>query len=538
MKRLHTLLLTAALVAGGTALAAAQSREIGTAGARHLLNRTGFAASPAEIDQFAKLTRTEAADKLLRAARREPVTPPPAWVDEAILPPYKLRDLSPEERMKENRLNIERGIELREWWFREMLDTPSPLTEKMTIFWHNHFATSQQKVRYGQLMYRQNLTLRKHALGNFGQLLKDIARDPAMVIYLDSAQNRRGQPNENFAREVMELFTLGEGQYSENDIKEVARAFTGWSVDRDNGEFMFRRLAHDGGVKTVFGRTGRFDGNDVLDILLDRPQTAEFITTKLWKEYISPTPDMEEVHRLARIFRNSRYDISVLMRAMLTSDAFYAKENRATLVKSPVEFVVGTLKQFEIETTYLRPFVFAAAGLGQNLMSPPNVKGWPGGESWINSSSLLGRKQFLDRVFRADDMPMTPMAGDMVAMMKGAAGDAERGERPRRPPPGNADARPPRGDPMPPETGPEARRERLMQRALERDRGRAGLRMDLPRWTGQFKSRDGDASGAMAGVVLPMAPQNPVQSVLMADRSQEALAQVRQLVADPTYNLK
>lgn len=530
MKRLHSLLLAGALIALAPALAQAQLREIGPDGARHLLNRTGFAASPSEIDQFSKLTRAEAADKLLRAARREPVTPPPAWVDEAILPPYKLRDLSPEERMKENRLNIERGIELREWWFRELLDTPSPLTEKMTIFWHSHFATSQQKVRYGQLMYRQNLTLRKHALGNFGQLLKDIARDPAMVIYLDSAQNRRGQPNENFAREVMELFTLGEGQYSENDIKEVARAFTGWSVDRDNGEFMFRRFAHDAGQKTVFGRTGRFDGNDVLDILLDRPQTAEFITTKLWKEFVSPTPDMEEVHRLARLFRNSRYDISVLMRAMLTSDAFYAQENRATLVKSPVEFVIGTLKQFEIQPSQLRPFVFAAAGLGQNLLSPPNVKGWPGGESWINSSSLLGRKQFLDRVFRADEMPMAS-APEAMAMMRDGPGERARRERKDQPATsvdGTAEAAP--------RPGSEARRERVMQRVFERER--QGLNADLAKWVAQFRARNADPMAAMAGVVLPMAPQNPLQPVMMADRRQEALAQVRQIVTDPTYQLK
>ncbi len=512
----------------------AQSQEIGQEGARHLLNRTGFAASAAQIDQYSRLSREEAADRLLRATRKEAVTPPPAWVEEAITPPYKLRDLTPEERMKENRLNVERGIELREWWFREMLSTPSPLTEKMTIFWHNHFATSQQKVRYGQLMYRQNLVLRKHALGNFGQLLKDIARDPAMVIYLDSAQNRRGQPNENFAREVMELFTLGEGQYSEQDIKEVARAFTGWSVDRDNGEFMFRRFAHDGGVKTVFGRTGRFEGNDVLDMLLERPQTAEFITTKLWKEFVSPTPDMEEVHRLARIFRNSRYDTSALMRAMFTSDAFYAKENRATLVKSPVEFVVGTLKQFEIETTYLRPFVFAASGLGQNLMSPPNVKGWPGGEAWINSSSLLGRKQFLDRVFRADDRPFL-QPGEMAAMMQTATDGRKAG-----PPPGRGDRaqRPDRMDRAEiaaGRAGAESRQERVMQRDIPRG---TGLKMDLNQWAGQFKTKGSDASAAMAKVVLPMPPQNPVQPTAMADRNQEILAHVRQLVSDPTYQLK
>jgi uncharacterized protein (DUF1800 family) len=414
-----------------------------------------------------------------------------------------------------------------------MLDTPSPLTEKMTLFWHNHFATSQQKVRYGQLMYRQNLTLRKHALGNFGQLLKDIARDPAMVVYLDSAQNRRGQPNENFAREVMELFTLGEGQYSEQDIKEVARAFTGWSVDRDNGEFMFRRFAHDGGVKTVFGRTGRFDGNDVLDMLLERPQTAEFITTKLWKEFVSPTPDMEEVHRLARIFRNSRYDTSVLMRGLLTSDAFYAAENRATLVKSPVEFVVGTLKQFNIETTYLRPFVFAAAGLGQNVMSPPNVKGWPGGEAWINSTSLLGRKQFLDRVFRANDMPMAPVPAEMMAMMRGAAGDGDKG--PRKPERDGKAFREMREQLKQDAGDREARRDRLMQREMARG---SGIKMDLNQWAAQFKAKQGDAAAAMARVVLPMPPQNAPQSVMMADGGQEALLQVRQLVTDPTYQLK
>jgi len=511
-----------AVLALGLALTAgAQTREIGPDGARHLLNRTGFAASPAEVSRFARLSREEAADRLLRAARKDPVTPPPGWVDEAILPYYKLRDLTPEERMKENRLNIERGIELREWWFREMLDTPSPLTEKMTLFWHNHFATSQQKVRVSQLMYRQNLTLRKNALGNFGVLLKDVARDPAMVIFLDNAQNRRGQANENFAREVMELFTVGEGQYSEQDIKEVARAFTGWSVDRETADFMFRRFAHDGGVKTVFGRTGRFDGNDILDMLLERPQTAEFITTKLWKEFISPTPDMEEVHRLARIFRNSRYDIPTLMRAMLTSDAFYARENRAVLIKSPVEFVVGTLKQFDIDTTYLRPFVFTTAALGQNLMSPPNVKGWPGGEAWINSSTLLGRKQFLDRLFRADDRMGGPPP-PMVAMQGNPKMDASPRERFKR-------EREERGDPPPGRGGREARAERVMQRDIPRG---TGMNMDLDKWAAQFR---GDNSMEITRLVLPMPPQNPLQA---KSGPQDAMAQVRQLVADPTYQLK
>jgi uncharacterized protein (DUF1800 family) len=476
----------------------AAAQELGADAARHLLNRTGFAASPAEIDSFARLTREQAVDRLLRQATTVAQTPPPRWVDEPILPPYKLRAMSQEERMREQRLNVERGFELREWWFREMLNGPSPFTEKMTLFWHNHFATSQQKVRYGQLMYRQNVTLRRHALGNFGAMLKDVARDPAMVVYLDSVQNRRGQPNENFAREVMELFTLGEGQYSEQDIKEVARAFTGWSLDRETGEFMFRRMLHDGGGKTVLGRSGAFDGEQVLDILLQQPQTAEFITRKLWKEFVSPTPEDEEVHRLARLFRNSRYDIRTLMRAMLTSDAFYAPQNRAVLIKSPVEFVVGTLKQFDIETRTLRPFVLASALLGQNPMSPPNVRGWPGGEAWINSSTLLGRKQLIDRLFRADDR-----------MELRVARFDDRAE--------DMDAR----------AGREARMQRMMRRGLMGEAG--GIRFDLERWASQFKGPERDA--AITRTVLAMPPHKPLKTADPAEL-------VKQLVADATYQLK
>lgn len=479
-------------------LQGALAQEIGPDAARHLLNRTGFAASPAEIESFARLNREQAADRLLRQAATAAQNPPPRWVDEPILPFYKLRDLSAEERMRELRLNIERGFELREWWFREMLTTPTPLTEKMTLFWHNHFATSQQKVRYGQLMYRQNVLLRKHALGNFGALLKDIARDPAMVVYLDSVQNRRGQPNENFAREVMELFTVGEGQYSEQDIKEVARAFTGWSLDRDTGQFMFRRMLHDGGSKKVLGRSGPFDGDAVLDILLQQPQTAEFITRKLWKEFISPVPEDEEVHRLARLFRNSRYDVKVLMRAMLTSDAFYAPNHRAVLIKSPVELVVGTLKQFDIETRTLRPFVLASALLGQNVMSPPNVKGWPGGDAWINSATLLGRKQLIDRLFRADDR---------MELMVARFDD--------------------RADDMQARAGKEARMQRMMQRGLLGEAG--GIRFDLERWSTQFKGQERDA--VITRTVLAMPPHKAI-------RAGDPAELVKQLVADATYQLK
>jgi uncharacterized protein (DUF1800 family) len=262
-------------------------------------------------------------------------------------------------------------------------------------------------------MYRQNLTLREYSVGNFG-VLHAIAKDPAMVIYLDSVQNRKGAPNENFAREVMELFTLSAGHYTEQDVKEAARAFTGWSLERETGTFVFRPRLHDDGAKVVLAKSGRFDGDAVLDILLARPETAEFVTTKLWREFVSPDPDKAEIARIARRFRESNYDIKAALRELLTGDSFYAPANRAVLVKSPIELVVGTLRQLDINPGTTLPFAVAAAGMGQNLMSPPNVKGWPGGETWINTTTLLARKQYLDRVTRAGEF-------DAPAMMAASA---------------------------------------------------------------------------------------------------------------------
>jgi len=480
---------------------AADSGAIGADAARHLLNRTGFAATDADIRTFAALSREDAADKLLRAVVSEAQQKPPAWVDEPPIPPAKLQAMTQEERMAELRKNVEHAFELREWWFREMLTTPSPLTEKMTLFWHNHFATSQQKVRFTPLLYHQHVMLRRNALGNFNSMLRQISRDPAMLIYLDGANSRKEQPNENFAREVMELFTLGEGHYTEKDIKEAARAFTGWSVDRETGKYMFRRGIHDYGVKTVLGKSGNFDGDQVIDILLRKPETAQFLTRKLWKEFISPLPDEKQVVRMAEDFRNSGYNIAKLMRTMLTSDAFYAAENRAALIKSPVEFVVGTMKQFEIETANLRPFVLAAALLGQNVFSPPNVKGWPGGEAWINSATLLGRKQLIDRLFRNEDRMEAALRNmDEMATMTG----------------------------NPPPPGREARQQRQMERQM------GGIRWNLDKWAEGFvqPGRTDEAREAMTRVVLAMAPQNSSRA------SEKPADWARQLVADPAYQLK
>ncbi|MBZ0167518.1 MAG: DUF1800 domain-containing protein, partial [Candidatus Omnitrophica bacterium] len=268
-----------------------------------------------------------------------------------------------------------------------------------------HFATSIKKVRRADYMLAQNLTLRQHALGHFDKMLHAIAKDPAMILFLDNQSNRKGAPNENFAREVMELFTLGEGHYTEADIKDAARAFTGWTVDQRYRTFTKRQRQHDDGTKRVLGKRGNLDGEDVLKILLERPETAMFITEKLWREFISPDPDPKELTRLAAVFRSRDYDISALMQAILTSDHFYAPENRTSLIKSPVEYIAGLLRQFKVRPTDLEPLTNLSRGMGQDLFNPPNVKGWPGGTNWINSNTLTMRQQLTGRIFRAEEMP-------------------------------------------------------------------------------------------------------------------------------------
>jgi len=483
--------LTLLGVLGGSVSSPAHAAApLGFDDARHLFNRTSFAAGPADIEAFAGLTREQAVDRLLSWAGKPAITPPPAWAAEPFESIRRFRGMSPEERKIALREMAQKAFELRSWWITEMLVTPSPLTEKMTLFWHNHFVSSQQKVRSPQLMYRQNALLRRHALGNFGDLLHGIARDPAMVIYLDSASNRKGQPNENFAREVMELFTLGEGHFTERDVKEAARAFTGWGIDPDRGEFVFRPRAHDDGVKTVLGRTGNLDGDAVLGILLAQPQTAELVAAKLWREFVSPDPDPGEVRRVAAVLRESGYEIRPALRALLTSDAFYAPNNRAALIKSPVELVVGTLRQFSFQTGEPLPFVLGVAALGQNLFAPPNVRGWPGGEMWINSTTLLARKAFLDRLFRVEEMRAMAAGGAGVETPGMAARVAER-------------------------------RQRYLQAMLD-------IQFDGSKWLSQFDGRP----QLLQRVVLASAPvAEPPPGV-------QGMELIRHLVLDPAYQLK
>ena len=482
------------------ALPLAAQAAMGPDDARHLLNRTGFGAQPREIAEYAALSRTEAVERLLAGMSRSARTPPPEWASEAIVPPRQLRQASPEERKAFLAQEIRRGFDLRTWWLEEMLQTRSPLTERMTLFWHNHFVSSQQKVRYTKLMYEQNVLLRRHAGGNFGQLLHAVAKDPAMVIYLDSASNRKGKPNENFAREVMELFTLGEGRYTEADVREAARAFTGWSIDPDSGDFRWRPALHDEGTKTVLGKTGNFDGDAVLDILLSRPPTAEFVVTKLWREFVSPEPDAAEVRRIAQKFHLSSYETKVALRELFLSPAFWAPENRGALIKSPVDLVVGTMRALDFQVGDPLPLALVVAQLGQNLFSPPNVKGWPGGEAWINSSTLLARKGFAERIFRADEMPGVAM-----------------GELRRRG--GDADLARAKGFGRMGEEG----RARFVRALYE-------IQFDPQRWLGQFPGAV--SHGDIERALLARDPVTPIPTDLPAREV------IKRVALDPAYQLK
>jgi uncharacterized protein (DUF1800 family) len=415
LPRLVELLAGAALLLG-VALLPTPALAMGFEQARTLLTRSGFGASASEIAAFSRLTRSQAVARLLRASRERAVTPPPAWVNEFDSP----RGLSKAARRQWARRQRERIHALQAWWLQEMLETPSPLTERMTVFWHSHFGTSARKVRSANLMFGQNVTLRRHALGRFDALLHAMAEDPALLFYLDAHGNRAGQPNENFARELMELFTLGEGRYEQADVREAARAFTGIAIDPRSGGINERRRWHDAGEKSVLGHTGRFGHRDIVELLLRHPATAEHIVSKLWREFVSPHPDPVRVRDIATRFRDAGYDIKEALRLLLSADALYAPAQRGALVKSPLDITVGTLRTLlplpvAMPPEVLRGIALVTARLGQALFIPPSVKGWDGGEAWVDAGTLMARRQFLERVADRVGEGATMMSSSAIA---------------------------------------------------------------------------------------------------------------------------
>jgi uncharacterized protein (DUF1800 family) len=277
------------------------------------------------------------------------------------------------------------------WWLARMLHGPHPLQEKITLFWHNHFATSYGKVQSAQFMLGQYELMRRHALGSFAEMLREMSGDPAMLIWLDGRDSKKGNPNENYGRELMELFSLGIGHYTEKDIREAARAFTGWEIQGTKA--VFNSKQHDDGVKAVLGQKGKWKADDIVRICLEQKSAAPFVVGKLYRflisETVGPTPELLEP--LAKSFRASGYEFGALVKTMLSSNLFFSPLVYRTRIKSPVDFVLNIVRGLEgkIGTTALAQ---SLAELGQNLFSPPSVKGWDGGKSWLNGQTLLFRQ--------------------------------------------------------------------------------------------------------------------------------------------------
>ena len=388
----------------------------------HLLERAGFGSTPAEIAEFTKLDPKAAVRRLVyfEGAPEEQLPPfdhsgvhdpglepfPPSRPattnlasknGEALGVKVKAsgnRRLQPVVNrffywLRASRLETDR---VSYWWGNRMLRSPRPLKEKMALFWHGHFAVNESKVRD----YRKHLQLlqvfHQYGLGNFRDLLIATAKSPAMLSFLDAGVNVKGAPNENFAREIMELFTLGVGHYSEKDIREAARAFTGWYYN--DLKFVARDDKHDKGNKTVLGQTGNFSGEDIIDILLAQP-ADEYITAKLYRYFVNDNPSEDVTKKLARVLRKNNYNISALMETIFLSRDFYSPKSVGSIIKSPVQLVVSTYRKLELSQVPGVPdFNSATRDLGQHLFNPPTVAGWAQGRAWITPSLLVARKNF------------------------------------------------------------------------------------------------------------------------------------------------
>ena len=324
-------------------------------------------------------------------------------------------ELTKVERQKIRSAFRENIKELNQLWLSEMISSKAQLREKMALFWHGHFACRVVNSDFQQELLH---IIRTNALENFGELLKAVSRTPAMIQFLNNQQNRKSHPNENFAREVMELFTLGRGNYSETDVKEAARAFTGWGFDL-NGQFVFRKFQHDDGIKTVLGKTGNFDGNDVLNILLGQPQTAQFIARKIYRFLVNEKVDEKKLAVITDVFRKSGYKISALLDAIFSSDWFYDEQNIGAQIKSPVQLLAGIRRSLPMQLENESVQLLIQKILGQVLFFPPNVAGWPGGKSWIDSSTLMFRMQLPLFLASGEDFKIQPKSDDDVNMGQG-----------------------------------------------------------------------------------------------------------------------
>lgn len=378
--------------------------------ATHLLNRAAFGATPDEIERTRQKGLTAAVRDLVEVKADAANVPPPAWAHPRNIRAQRMEIKAAKEsgdnfRNKIREVRMMEGdemIDLRRWWLDRMLNGPAPLLEKTTLFWHGHFATSIQKVRDAYWMWLQNDSLRRSALGNFGALVKKISRDPAMMIYLDLQQSRQEHPNENWARELMELFTIGIGNYTEQDIRESARAFTGYRIDFTTQQFRFAPFQQDHGSKKFMGRTGNLSGDDVIDTLVSKPACAQFIGRKLWRFFAEDEPAAATVESVAATIRKHNFEMRPVLRDILSSAEFYSDRAMGSQIKSPVQYIIQTSKILNTPAPPPLAAQNAMRQMGQILFAPPNVKGWDGGKQWISTSTLLFRYNFANYLINGD----------------------------------------------------------------------------------------------------------------------------------------
>lgn len=375
---------------------------------QHLYLRAAFGASPEELAAAVGRSRTEVVGRLFADSAR------PSPLDAVRQPTgseiaQALKDKSPEERKKIREYMVGEDKKLNLAFLRRIMSGSEALNEKMTFFWHDHFACRDENPIHAQAL---NNTLRRYALGDFRQLLLAVSKEPAMLKYLSNQQNRKNAPNENFGREVMELFTLGRGHYSEEDIKNAARAFTGWGFNQLENSYQFREKQHDYGQKTFLGQTGDFNGDDILNIITGRQQCALFITDKVYRYFVNEKGHDERVATLADSFYKSGYDIASLLKAIYTADWFYDAENTGCRIKSPVELMASLARQFGARFEKEQVLLLVQRVLGQLLFDPPNVAGWPNGREWIDSASLIFRASLGKKMIEATAIETAPKPDD------------------------------------------------------------------------------------------------------------------------------
>ncbi|MBE2181192.1 MAG: DUF1800 domain-containing protein [Chthoniobacterales bacterium] len=393
--------------------------------AAHLLRRAAFGGTPEEAREFASLGMEAAVERLLAFSKDEiapPATDPGESATRARFrrEKSKANGMASEEEREFNREQRRIFDDMRSWWMCRMHAGPPGAREKLTLFWHGHFATSQTKVRFNHIMLGQNQTLRRLAFAPFRELCTAMACDPAMLVWLDGRSNKASAPNENFAREVMELFALGEGHYSEEDIREAARAFTGWRVDPVNGRAVFTRRNFDGDTKKILGKQGNFGAEEAVDVICSRPACAEFLTAKIWEFYAGEPPNPTLARMLASYYRARDLNTGDLLRKMFSLPDFYSPSVRGRQIKSPVQWLVQASRELGRQMLPPALAIRLAANLGQDLFVPPSVKGWTGGPSWINSATLI-RRSNTARIFA---VAAPPLPRDGVDSMDAAAWSA------------------------------------------------------------------------------------------------------------------